>query len=143
MSCSDDKTVMVWDIPSQETVSVFSEHTDYVRAGTTCAETPHIVVSGSYDHTVKLWDIRTNECISTINHNEPVEDVVVYPGGGLLAVAGGPCVKIYDTLAGGRCLTMLGNHEKTVTSLSFDGSNSRLLTGSLDHHVKIYDIQNS
>ncbi|KAJ1679284.1 snoRNA-binding rRNA-processing protein [Spiromyces aspiralis] len=141
LSCSNDKTVRVWDMPRQEAVCVFSGHTDYVRTGAVCAETPHIAISGSYDHTVKLWDVRAGECVATIEHGEPVENVLAYPGGSLVAVAGGPCVKVYDLLAGGRQLATLGNHEKTVTSLCFDGAGSRLLTGSLDHHVKIYDVQ--
>ncbi|KAJ2800319.1 U3 small nucleolar RNA-associated protein [Coemansia furcata] len=42
---------------------------------------------------------------------------------------------------GGKYLTTMGNHEKTVTSLCMDSSGGRLLAGSLDHHVKVYDVQ--
>lgn len=34
----------------------------------------------------------------------------------------------------------VSNHQKTITCMTFDGSKTRLLTGSLDHHVKVYDL---
>jgi len=36
----------------------------------------------------------------------------------------------------------MSNHQKTITTMSFDGSSGRLLTGGLDHMVKVYDISN-
>jgi len=50
-------------------------------------------------------------------------------------------MKIWDILAGGRTLRTLSNHQKTITSVIFDNSCTKILTGSLDHHVKIYDVQ--
>ncbi|KAK9712599.1 U3 small nucleolar RNA-associated protein 15 [Basidiobolus ranarum] len=141
LSASDDKTVRVWDIPSETAVSVFEDHSDYVRAGVVSMDNPNLILSGSYDRTVKLWDLRSNSCAISMNHGEPVEDVLMFPGGGLVVSAGGPNVKIFDLLSGGRVLQTLTNHQKTVTSMCFDGSYSRLLTGSLDHHVKVYNVQ--
>lgn len=37
-------------------------------------------------------------------------------------------------------LHTFSNHQKTITSLALDSSQSRLLSGSLDHSVKIYDL---
>lgn len=37
-------------------------------------------------------------------------------------------------------MTRLMNHQKTVTSVCFDGTGTRLFSGSLDHQVKIYDL---
>ncbi|KAI8319199.1 WD40 repeat-like protein [Martensiomyces pterosporus] len=141
LSGSDDKTVRVWDIPSQTAVNEFTDHTDYVRSGAVFAENPNLVATGSYDHTVKIWDLRANMCTATMEISDPVEDVLVFPGGGVVAVSGGPNVHLYDMLMGGRYLTGMGNHEKTVTSMCMDSTGGRLLAGSLDHHVKIYDVQ--
>lgn len=43
---------------------------------------------------------------------------------------------------GGRLLHTLANHQKTVTCLALDGTGSRLLSGGLDRHVKIYNLEN-
>ena len=96
---------------------------------------------GSYDHTVKLWDARENKCTLTMDHGAPVESVLLYPGGGLAVSVGGNYMKIWDILAGGRTLKTLSNHQKTITCVTFDNSCTKILTGSLDHHVKIYDVQ--
>ena len=47
-----------------------------------------LTVSGSYDHTVKMWDSRTQASVMTVNHGYPVEDILVFPSGGLCASAG-------------------------------------------------------
>ena len=141
LSASDDKTVRIWDIPSGESVNVFEEHDDYVRAGVVSQDNPNLFVSGSYDQTVKLWDMRQSGSVMTMNHGAPVESLLIYPNGGAVISSGGPVIKVWDILSGGRCMHTLGNHQKTVTSMCFDGSASRLVTGSLDQHVKIYDVQ--
>ncbi|KAG0265290.1 snoRNA-binding rRNA-processing protein [Actinomortierella ambigua] len=141
MSASDDKTVRVWDMPSEAAINIFTGHSDYVRSGMVSQANPHLVLSGSYDQTVKLWDMRTQGCVMTMNHGAPVECVEMFPDGGVVLSGGGPIVKVFDLLAGGRPMHTLSNHQKTVTSMCFDHSSSRLLTGSLDHHVKVYNVQ--
>ncbi|KAJ2456061.1 U3 small nucleolar RNA-associated protein [Coemansia sp. RSA 2336] len=141
LSGSDDKTVRVWDIPSQTAVNVFEDHEDYVRSGCVFGNNANMVATGSYDHTVRIWDIRANECVTTIKTDDPVESVLGLSGGSVVAAAAGPNVHFFDLLMGGRTLTTLGNHEKTVTSLCMDNGGGRLIAGSLDHHVKIYNVQ--
>ncbi|KAI8970331.1 WD40-repeat-containing domain protein [Mycotypha africana] len=141
LSGSDDQTVRIWDIPTGESVNVFEEHDDYVRAGVVSLDNPNLFVSGSYDQTVKLWDMRQPDSVMTMNHGAPVESLLIYPNGGAIVSSGGPTVKVWDLLSGGRCMHTLNNHQKTVTSMCFDGSASRLVTGSLDQHVKIFNVQ--
>ncbi|PKY37387.1 WD40 repeat-like protein [Rhizophagus irregularis] len=142
LSCSDDKTVKIWDISGQEPVSVLEGHQDYVRAGLISNDNPHLVLSGSYDQTVKLWDLRTNTCTMTLTHEMPVEEVLIFPSGGTVISAGGPIIKVWDINGGSRVVHSISNHQKTVTSMCFNSIHSRLLTGSLDHHVKVYDTKN-
>ncbi|KAI9304399.1 WD40-repeat-containing domain protein [Cunninghamella echinulata] len=141
MSASDDKTVRVWDIPTETSVNIFEGHEDYVRTGVVSDDNPNLILTGSYDQTVKLWDMRQNECVMTMQHGAPVESILSFPGGGAVVSAGGPAIKIWDLLSGGRCLNTLSNHQKTVTSLCFNGSSSRLVSGSLDQHIKVYNVQ--
>ncbi|KAG0303027.1 snoRNA-binding rRNA-processing protein [Dissophora globulifera] len=141
MSASDDKTVRIWDMPSETPLTIFTGHEDYIRTGMVSRDNPHLILSGSYDQTVKLWDMRTQGCVMTMNHGAPVECVEMFPNGGVVVAAGGPNLKVFDILTGGRPMHSLSNHQKTVTSLCFDQSYSRLLTGSLDQHVKVYNVQ--
>ncbi|KAJ3107231.1 snoRNA-binding rRNA-processing protein [Phlyctochytrium planicorne] len=140
LSASDDKTVRVWDIPSQEAIHIFDDHTDHVRSALVSDENPHMIVSGSYDHTVRLWDIRANQCVMKMDHGTPVESVIFLPGTSMIASAGSNRVKIWNLLGGGSLFQNLCNHQKTITALTLDGSKTRIITGSLDHHVKIYSL---
>ena len=80
----------------------------------------------------------------TLEHGAPVEDAAFFPAGGLLVSAGGTAAVVWDLVGGGRPLARLANHQKTVTCVALSplaGPDSaaapRLLTGSLDGHVKV------
>lgn len=139
-SGSDDNTVKVWDIPTESEVVTYKEHQDYVRCGVESQASSDFFLTGSYDHTVKLFDLRSRESVLTVHHGSPVESILMFPGGGIFLSAGGNVVKVWDALAGGKLLAELSDHHKTVTCLSFGSNYQRLFTGSLDRHVKIYDI---
>ncbi|TPX49459.1 hypothetical protein SeMB42_g01569 [Synchytrium endobioticum] len=141
LTASDDKSVRYWDIPTESVICTFDEHKDYVRTAAVLEENPNLIVSGAYDHTLKLWDTRENKCVMTLDHGLPVECVLPFRGGALIASAGGNKVKVWDIMAGGRALQTISNSQKTVTCLTFDGTNTRLLSGSLDNHVKVYNLQ--
>lgn len=147
LSCSDDTTVKIWDVPSQTAISTFTSHTDYVRSGQFHSTNPHLVLTGSYDATVRLFDSRSGECemvmgggTSANGNATPVEQVLMFPSGTVALSSSGPILRAWDLVAGGRCTRALSNHQKTVTSLAFDSNASRLLTGGLDHMVKVYDV---
>ena len=71
-----------------------------------------------------------------LTHGHPVEDILVFPTGGLLLSAGSNIIKIWDTLSG-RCVQSISNHQKAITALCLDSQGKRLLSASLDHHVKV------
>ncbi|XP_045590796.1 U3 small nucleolar RNA-associated protein 15 homolog [Procambarus clarkii] len=137
---SDDKTAILWDMSDESQICTLTGHTDFVRAGIASPASENIILSGSYDHTVKLWDTRTASCVLTVDHGAPVESLVCFPSGGVFVSAGGCEVKVWDAIAG-QLLAKLSQHHKTVTCLAFASDKKRLLSGSLDRHVKIYDVE--
>ncbi|XP_047506302.1 U3 small nucleolar RNA-associated protein 15 homolog [Pieris napi] len=140
LSFSDDKSVCLWDIATEEKLATFSEHTDYIRAGAASPLSPDIILSGGYDHAVKLYDCRCNETILSVNHGSPVESTLFLPSGGIFVSAGGTEIKVWDLFNGGKLLANISQHHKTVTTIRLASNNSRLVSASLDRHVKIYDI---
>jgi len=147
LSCSDDNTVKLWDVPSQSAIATFTSHTDYVRSGQFSTSSPHLLLTGSYDGTVRLFDSRSGEAEmvfgrqgATSSSTAPVEQVLMFPSGTVVLSSAGPILRVWDLVAGGKCMRAMSNHQKTVTSLAFNSNASRLLTGSLDHMVKVYDV---
>lgn len=143
ISWSDDKTVRVWDLPTETTVNTFSGHTDYVRAGSIVSVSPELVISGSYDHSAMLWDKRLgNPDAPTLKfpHGAPVEVCLVLPSGGLLVTGGGSLIKVWDLVAGGKLLTSVSPHHKTVTSMCLSGGGKYLVTGALDRQAHWMDL---
>ena len=99
-----------------------------------------MILSGSYDHTVKLWDPRSNSCAIDMDHGCPVESVLFMPGNGLACSAGGNKIKFWDLLNGGRLIQTISPHSKNITCLTLDGNSTHLLSGSLDHQVKVIGL---
>lgn len=141
-SFSDDKSARVWDIATERDVNVFQDHTDYVRAGAVNPVSENTIISGSYDHTIKMYDIRSDKCVMSLNHGSPLESLVFLPTGGIFISAGGTEIKVWDAVAGGRLLTNISQHTKTVTCLEVTSDGRYLLTGSLDRHVKFFNTTN-
>uniref|UniRef100_A0A2R5LMQ6 U3 small nucleolar RNA-associated protein 15 homolog n=1 Tax=Ornithodoros turicata TaxID=34597 RepID=A0A2R5LMQ6_9ACAR len=141
VSFSDDSTVSLWDIPGQTRLLTIDAHDDYVRCGAVCKANPDIVLSGSYDHHAKIFDIRTSEAVVNVDHEAPVDSVLMFPNGGVFLTAGGNSIRVWDIVAG-KLLAQIAQHHKTVTCLKLASKGQRLLSGSLDRHVKIYDVSN-
>ncbi|KAG7278291.1 hypothetical protein CRUP_036368 [Coryphaenoides rupestris] len=139
---SDDYTCRLWDIPNSAELTSYKEHTDYIRCGITSKLNRDLFLTGSYDHTLKLFDARVDKSVMTMDHGQPVESLLLYPSEGLLVSAGGRYVKVWDLLKGGQPLVSLKNHHKTVTALCLSSNGQRLLSASLDRHVKVYNTTN-
>lgn len=139
-SFSDDHSVKLWDISSEKCIQTYSEHKDYIRAGCVSPVSSDVLLSGGYDHKVKMYDTRTNTVIFEVNHGSPVESLLFLPTGGIFISAGGTHVNVWDAFTGGKMLATMSQHTKTVTCLRLASNGRKLMSGSLDRKVKIYDI---
>ncbi|KAH6875687.1 WD40-repeat-containing domain protein [Alternaria rosae] len=139
MSCSDDRTVRLWDLPSEKSVMKFDGHQDYVRSGTFMPAQSGLLVSGSYDQTVRLWDSRVGgKAVMVFKHAAPVETVLPMPSGTAVLAAADNVISVLDIVAA-KPIHMLRNHQKSVTALSLANNGERLLSGALDGHVKVFE----
>lgn len=140
MSASDDRTTRLWDLPSQKSTCSFVGHQDYVRSGAFMpGQASSLLVTGSYDQTVKLWDPRAPaNAVMTFKHAAPIECVLPMPSGTTILAAAENQISVLDLVAA-RPLQMLKNHQKTITSLCLASNNSRLVSGGLDGHLKIFE----
>lgn len=140
MTCGDDRTVRLWDLPSETSVEIFHGHQDYVRSGSFLpGQSSNLFVSGSYDQTVRLWDSRTpTAAVMTFKHIASVEDILCMPSGTTLLASAENQIAVLDIVAG-RPMHMIQNHQKTVTSLCLASNGSRVVSGGLDGHMKVFE----
>ncbi|KAJ6629746.1 U3 small nucleolar RNA-associated protein 15 like [Pseudolycoriella hygida] len=139
-SFSDDKSVRLWDISTEQCVRTFAdEHKDYIRAGCVSPVSPDILLSGGYDEKVKMYDTRTDSAVFEVDHGSRVHSVIFLPTGGIFISCGAQHVKLWDAFAGGRLIAMMSSHNKDITCLHLACNGRRLLSGSLDRKIKIYD----
>lgn len=141
MSTCDDRTVKLWDLPSQQSVSSFTGHQDYVRCGEYMSgQASSLLVSGSYDQMVKIWDPRASaSAVMTFKHPAPIESVLSMPSGTAVVAASDNEIHVLDLVAA-KSLHVLKNHQKTVTSLCFASGGTRLVSAGLDGHLKIFEM---
>ena len=140
MSCSDDNTVRLWDLPSSDSVTKLIGHQDYVRSGSFMpGQSASLLVSGSYDQTVRLWDTRASvRAVMTFKHVAAVETVLPMPSGTTILASAENQIAVLDLIAG-KPLHIIRNHQKTVTSLSLASNSTRLVSGALDGHMKVFE----
>ncbi|KAI1002757.1 U3 small nucleolar RNA-associated protein 15 [Podosphaera aphanis] len=140
LSTSDDRTVRLWDLPSGQSTTTFIGHTDYVRCGSfMTGSMSNTLLSGSYDGTVKMWDPRIPaRAVMTFKYAAPVEAVLPMPSGIQILAASDNQISVLDIIAG-KPLQILKTHQKTVTSLCLASKGTRLVSGALDGHVKMFE----
>ena len=71
-SASDDKTLCLFDLETQQVMRTLRGHSHYVFC---CSFSPtsSLLLSGSWDETIRLWDLRQQKPARSINaHSEPV-----------------------------------------------------------------------
>jgi WD40 repeat protein len=88
-SCSNDRSVKIWNLITRECVSTLSGHSDYDRA-VSWSPDGSMLASGSDDKTIKLWDAQSGKVNSTLSgHNDPVRSVCFTPCGTKIVGGGG------------------------------------------------------
>ena len=91
---------------------------------------------------------RHGTCCDTLQTlRKTLKSCALCPTGTVAVTAGGSHLCVWDMLSGGRLLARLSNHQKTVTCVAVSpmagpaaAAAPRLLAGSLDGHVKVYEL---
>ncbi|XP_078075776.1 POC1 centriolar protein homolog B isoform X5 [Mustelus asterias] len=138
VSCSDDRTVRIWDTVSRECINTFTDHTgfanfvDFNPSGT-------CIASAGTDNTVKLWDVRINKLLQHYQvHSAAVNCLSFHPSGNYLITASTDCtLKIMDLLEG-RLLYTLHGHQGPVIAVTFSRHGEYFSSGGSDSQVLVW-----
>jgi len=86
-SCSDDKSIKIWDISTGNCLRTFTGHSHVVWSLAVLDDGARIA-SGSWDFTVKIWDTNTGNCLQTLTGHDRDVKVIAVIGDGDRIVSG-------------------------------------------------------
>ncbi|MBV8882612.1 MAG: serine/threonine protein kinase [Chroococcidiopsidaceae cyanobacterium CP_BM_RX_35] len=144
-SGSDDKTIKLWNLDTQQAITTLNGHTHAVKS---VAFSPDgkILATGGDDKTVKLWDLNTAQEIYTLSgHSHAVKAVSFSQDGEFLASGSwDKTIKLWNVNTGAE-ICQLAGHQLQVTSVAFsphvgaDNNDALLLaSASFDRTVRLW-----
>lgn len=137
VSCSKDCTIVVWDRKTLQPVRALTGHRGPVNA---VQLRGHLLVSASGDGVARLWDLNKMECIREFPQKERGLAAVEFSDDAKYVLAGGNDHTTYkfDVATGAEVKTFTG-HTQLVRSLFLDTQNRRVVSGSYDLDLRVYD----
>lgn len=136
-TCSKDTTIKIWDRNTGALLQTLQGHRGPVNA---VQLRGNLLASASGDGMAKLWRLDNWTCIKEFHSRERGLACVEFSEDGRSIFAGGNdhVIYEYDTQSG-RLKRELSGHDDLVRSLHLDGANGRLISGSYDHSIRIWD----
>jgi WD40 repeat protein len=140
-SCSEDRTIKLWDMGTGNCLQTLIGHQDWVKS---VAFSPdgQVLASGSFDHTLKLWDLQTGVCLNTLRGHTSTSTMVTFSSSGQLASSSyDQTIKLWH-VSTGQCIRTLQGHGNRVWSVAFDPTGEWLASGGDDHATKLWRVSN-
>lgn len=144
-----DGRLRLWDVTTCTLLQTVEAHSDSMKYVAPGVGGPDLWLSAGYDRQVRLWDLRASggeaasssasAAVFSVDHGHAVEAAVAFPGGNMLASAGGPEVRLWDVVAGGRLVQAMPEaHSKVVTGICLDSKASVMVTVAFDGLAKVF-----
>ncbi|XP_040581144.1 uncharacterized protein U4-U6-60K [Lepeophtheirus salmonis] len=140
-SCSQDGSVKLWNLESDEPIADIEGHDSRVSR---CAYHPsgRFLATCVYDNSWRLWDLeQLQEVLHQEGHSKPVH-CIAFQNDGSLALTGGldSFGRIWD-LRTGQCIMFLEGHLKGIIGVDWSRDGYHCATGSSDNACKIWDLR--
>jgi F-box and WD-40 domain protein 1/11 len=138
VSCSKDSRIIVWDRETLEAKGDLTGHRGPVNA---VQLRGNYLVSASGDGVARLWDLTQMKLIKEFSPKERGLAAVEFSEDMRYVLAGGNDNITYkfDTQTGAEVMQFTG-HSQLVRSLWLDSANNRVVSGSYDLDLRVYDF---
>ena len=139
ISCSKDSRIIVWDRKTYEPKGTLSGHRGPVNAVQLRGK---YLVSASGDGIARLWDIENLKLVKEFSAKERGLAAVEFSEDMKYVLAGGNDHITYKfETETGREVGQFTGHSQLVRSLWLDSANSRVVSGSYDLDLRVYDFE--
>jgi WD40 repeat protein len=133
-----DRAVRLWDVATGNSIRELTGHTHEVMRVAFSPDGRQLA-SGSKDSTMRVWDWATGETVRMIRtHNHFIHGVAFSPHGRIVDACGDGTLTLYDAATGQETITLTG-HDDQVTGVGVSPDGSRIVSGSLDGTVRIWE----
>ena len=118
-------------------------HSDFIRTVVPFKQSTQNFITGSLDKTAKLFDLRTgNQETGIFEHGQPISGAAIYNADTYLVTVGGKDIATWDLRNQSEPLTRFSNNIKNITCVRVFEEENRVLTSSIDAHLKMYSLDN-
>ena len=147
-SCSNDKTIKIWEVETGRCVRTLLGHTASVTSVSYSSDSKYLA-SSSEDGTIKIWEIEASKCINTIitMYASRFSIITYSPDDQYIASCSyGNCSKEKDfhifiwDIETGRPIREFEGHTWEVYYLKYSSDGRYLASGSWDQTIKIWDV---
>jgi WD40 repeat protein/energy-coupling factor transporter ATP-binding protein EcfA2 len=140
---SDAGTVRVWDVATGRAKTFARLRTSVMRVAFSRDGRLLAAAVWEKDETgsARIWRVRDGSPIgSLLTFKDPVFSVVFPPTGGLLAVAAGKSVRLWDPATGKAVGGPFTGHTDDVLAIAFTNDGQTMATGSRDKRVRFWHV---
>jgi WD40 repeat protein/DNA-binding SARP family transcriptional activator len=140
LSASWDKTLILWEVTSGQSVRQFSGHTGPVTA-VVFSPDGKTALSGSADTTLIMWEVASGNLLHRYEgHTGEITSVAISPDGSLALSSSADQTLILWDLASGMANHSLTGHIGEVKSAVFSPDGTTIASGSSDNNLILWDV---
>ena len=152
VSCSDDQTIKVWDIVSEQALSQSGlAHNDYIRSICPLYEDPtntSLFLTGGYDHAIMLWDQRNSltKPLASWNTGNQVQSLCHIKDRSMFCASAGNSLYFFDLRHSSQSeFNVMPIHKgiyhaKTITGIHYAPDSKTVITCSLDSRMRMVSL---